>query len=63
MNKPIIRHCKNCEWANFRLNYYNHTDGIRCDVKYKIFYNKSQRLRALFCPHFKKKEVGSNGKL
>lgn len=50
MNKPIIRHCKNCEYRTAFLGDY-------CDVKYKKLYNgMSLRLRALLCRYYKQKE-------
>lgn len=51
MNKPKIRHCKNCAWH--RLNYIgkntseNYTD---CRVKYKDI--RVERLTALLCKHY-----------
>ena len=53
MQKPIIRHCKNCQWhkPSWML--------IDCTVKYnKISF---PRLRALFCRYFTKKESEADG--
>ena len=57
MKKPIIRHCKNCIYSNFVLSGYNHTDSIKCEVKYQHILNEFQRIRALFCPHFKRSDT------
>ena len=45
-DKPIIRHCENCEWRCFAYGY-------TCEVTYKWIVNK--RLKALFCRYFKAK--------
>ena len=51
--KPIIRHCRNCEYG--KLLFCN---SIECTVTYKhITYNSDQRQKALFCRHYKQKEV------
>ena len=52
--KPIIRHCKNCRWGETCYGY------IDCTVKYKTINNSKQRIRALFCRFYKKKEGGRN---
>lgn len=53
MNKPMIRHCRNCEWGQL---YF--CSDIRCMVTYKdIRYNSEQRRKAIFCKHYKQKEV------
>lgn len=58
MNKPLIRHCKNCRWNDFeeRANWCD--SDIWCKVKYKRINKNKQRKEALFCPHFKKKWQG-----
>ena len=61
MNRPLIRHCKNCEWSNFELGRYNHLDEIICNVKYEHISNCNQRVQALFCRHYKKKRSDNNG--
>ena len=50
--KPIIRHCKNCEYheRHFCCDY--------CDVKYQ--YIELGRPKALFCRFYKKKEGGED---
>lgn len=50
-NKPIIRHCKNCEWAE--RHTYN---SIYCNVKYGIVAEDFQRLEALFCRYYQKRD-------
>lgn len=49
MGKPIIRHCRNCQWYEpaFICSY-------KCSVRYKevIF----ERLRAWLCRFYKQKE-------
>ena len=57
MKKPIIRHCKNCRYSNFVLNGYNHEKSIWCDVKYIYVINDFQRVKALFCPHYKRSDT------
>ncbi len=51
MSKPIIRHCRNCEYAKKWVMY----DTVDCEVKYKSIWNFQQRWAALFCRHFKAK--------
>lgn len=53
MEKPIIRHCKNCEW---HIQYA----GCRpeCTVKYQWCWKP--RLKALLCRYFKKKGSEEN---
>lgn len=50
--KPIIRHCRNCEWGCYRNGPYG---SIDCEVKYKTVYDFEQRITALFCKHYKRK--------
>lgn len=48
--KPIIRHCKNCEWV--------HSCGttiVFCRVRYKDIIRT--RITAILCRHYCKKEV------
>lgn len=54
--KPIIRHCRNCEWGQLFL------DGdIKCQVTFKYFiYNSEQRRKALFCRYYKQKGSEEN---
>ena len=55
--KPIIRHCRNCEWGK---RYFG--NSIECQVTYNwISYNEQQRTRALSCRHFKAKENEHDG--
>lgn len=49
-DKPIIRHCKNCEYSCEWILI--DSCCITCKVKYKSIYH--QRLVALFCKYFKK---------
>lgn len=55
-NKPIIRHCRNCEWANTNKSFPEFK--IFCEVKYKSVFAEYQRCTALFCRHYKKREQG-----
>ena len=56
MNKPVIKHCKNCIW--YRSNYANFVVKNPyfgffkddCQIKYKDI--KHKRLTALLCRHF-----------
>lgn len=51
--KPIIRHCRNCEWA--KINFAN---SVTCEVTYKYFSsNGEQRRKALFCRYYKQKDI------
>lgn len=50
--KPTIRHCKNCQWAKYGFS----TDSITCTVKYTYHWAKYQRIIALFCRYYCKKE-------
>lgn len=52
--KPIIRHCKNCEWAHG----YG-TSSVFCRVRYKDI--TRTRITAILCRHYRKKEGESNG--
>lgn len=58
-DKPIIRHCRNCKFAN--LNKF--TDSIVCDVKYKYYLQESQRVTAIFCKYYKQKEENQTLKI
>ena len=51
MSKPIIRHCRNCEYSEKWCSY----DHIKCEVKYKTVREGWQRFKALFCKYYKKK--------
>ena len=56
-NKPIIRHCRNCKWG-----CVTYDKSVECSIKYeRILFNSDQRLTALFCRFYKKKE-NDNGK-
>lgn len=46
--KPIIRHCKNCEWYKYKLLVE------QCEVKYQ--YINNGRIKALFCRFYKQKD-------
>lgn len=48
MDKPIIRHCENCQW-------YECTPCYDCTVLYRNIW--FQRLKALLCRFYTKKEV------
>ena len=58
MDKPIIRHCKNCKWGIKRG--YGDLSNIECSVRYRDYYNSEQRIRALLCRHYCKKEGAEN---
>ncbi len=47
--KPIIRHCRNCEYSNPRLCVC----GVYCNVKYKGIDDFDGRLAAVFCRYYK----------
>ena len=48
--KPIIRHCRNCEYFDL-----HHTGGGECSVRYCYVLEEFQRLKALFCRYYKPK--------
>lgn len=50
-DKPIIRHCRNCKYAELRT-----TGAIFCDVKYNLHEEGFQRTDAIFCRYYKQKE-------
>lgn len=52
--KPLIRHCKNCQWIGGWLGGVS--EDIICKVKYKHINNGQQRYKALFCRYYKEKE-------
>ena len=52
MSKPIIRHCKNCEWCKQN----KHNDNIDCTVTYKYILEDFQRIKAILCRYYKQKE-------
>jgi len=56
--KPTIRHCKNCEWSK---EYFPLTAGcnVYCSVKYKGI--QWERITALLCRYYCKKEGADNG--
>lgn len=45
--KPIIRHCRNCEYYETGFRIFD------CTVRYKDVY--CERMRALFCKYYKQK--------
>lgn len=49
MNKPLIRHCKNCIWAT---KWVTIRDTVRCNVFYKFIDADKQRKTALLCRHY-----------
>lgn len=54
MNKPKIRHCRNCQWH--KCNYFKKSMAdlkgwYECRVKYKNI--GFERLTALLCRHYK----------
>lgn len=58
MNKPIIRHCKNCKWA---VKWHGHCDSVYCDIKYKLYLDWQQRIAALLCKYYSQKDGVNNG--
>lgn len=54
-DKPIIRHCANCEYSRFIISEF---DTPKCTVTYKYCFNP--RRKALFCRYYKAKEGGEN---
>lgn len=53
--KPIIRHCKNCQYSEQWLFI---TENVSCTVKHKkCLLPCEQRIGALFCRHFKKRGI------
>ena len=54
--KPTIRHCKNCKWVQNAV----FTDSVTCTVKYKWILNDYQRITALLCKHYCKKDGADN---
>lgn len=59
MSKPLIRHCRNCEYA--KKPYAS--SSIICDVKYKTIYEEWQRFKACMCGYYKVKEGESDEKI
>ena len=59
MNKPIIRHCRNCQWCEHITGFLGSSETY-CTVKYKDIETEEQRLEAIFCIHYRKKEVTDN---
>lgn len=49
-NKPMIRHCRNCQYSKSAGG----SDSY-CDVKYQYKYGNSQRLVALLCKFYKQR--------
>ena len=53
MDKPLIRHCRNCKWCD---DYWGNIN--KCWVRYtNIIY---PRLRAIFCMYFDLKDIGED---
>lgn len=59
-DKPIIRHCRNCEYA--KIPDYHNPDDPYLNVSCRVYYEdiEFKRLTALFCRHYKKRG-GTNG--
>lgn len=54
MNKPKIRHCRNCQYHKVHyigLKDFNFETYTNCRVKYKDI--RLERLTALLCRHYK----------
>lgn len=49
--KPIIRHCRNCEY----FGHFYSTGSGRCTVKYQYVIEETQRVKAMFCRYYKQK--------
>lgn len=55
MDKPIIRHCRNCKYCEDRYRHaLDRYSYIYCQVKYKNI--EFERLSALTCIHYKAKK-------
>lgn len=52
IKKPIIRHCRNCQWGK---QFDSYTSSIKCMVRYEYVNSVDQRLKALLCWHYKKR--------
>ena len=49
--KPMIRHCRNCEYAQAKPSAL-----IHCIVKYKYYTIDKQRRVAIFCRYYKRRK-------
>lgn len=47
--KPIIRHCRNCEYS-----YMKYTGGCGCEVRYTTI--DFPRIKAWICRYYKQRE-------
>ena len=59
MSKPIIRHCRNCQRCKHITDFMGVSKDY-CTVKYKDIPVEEQRLEAIFCAYYRKKEVEKN---
>ena len=48
--KPIIRHCENCEYGHMRRDKWGEEKHY-CDVRYK--FTSMPRVRACICDYYK----------
>jgi acetyl-CoA carboxylase beta subunit len=53
-DKPLIRHCKNCEYSTFGNELS--TNVVYCKVKYILKFSYEQRVSALLCRYYKRKD-------
>lgn len=51
-DKPIIRHCRNCQYARHK----DFAGGIECMVRYITMYEKQQRRKALRCRYYNQRK-------
>ena len=52
MDKPLIRHCKNCKWCEECWS------NIKCHVRYKNI--DFPRLKAIFCMYYELEDTGED---
>lgn len=50
VQKPIIRHCKNCKWHKPLSDYYDGT--IECTVRHDRYKVYEQRGKAIWCRYY-----------
>ena len=53
-NKPVIRHCYNCQYAN----RHDMTNGLTCGVKYKWILSGERRIKAMLCKYYRPRTEG-----
>lgn len=53
MDKPLIRHCRNCKWCQ-ETGFY----GLKCIVRYKNI--EYPRLKAILCMYYELECAGED---